>query len=123
MFKKTAITLAVFLALGLIVLGAVSLASPGVVALASLDAETLCPVAGCSLDGACHGYSSVPVPDGVHEMVCPEAKCAGVECHAWDSLVGRYHQASDASLNVWIMLPALLVVALVVIARKVGNRE
>ena len=36
-----------------------------------------------------------------------------------DSLVGRYHQASDASLNVWILAPVVLVVALVLIVRKV----
>ena len=49
-----------------------------------------------------------------------EAGCASVECHAWDSLTTRYHQASDASLNLWLLAPAALVVGLVLIVRKVG---
>ena len=52
-------------------------------------------------------------------MQCPEASCASVECHAWDSLATRYHQASDASLNVWVLMPVVLVVGLVVVVKKV----
>ena len=55
----------------------------------------------------------MPEPDGVHEMSCPESSCSSVECHAWDSLVGRYRQASDASLNVWVLMPVALAVGLV----------
>ena len=64
--------------------------------------------------------SPCPV-DGVHEMTCPEASCASVECHGWETLGSRYHQASDASLNLWILMPVVLVVALVGITRKVGR--
>ena len=60
----------------------------------------------------------MPGPDGVHEMACPESSCSSVECHAWESLAGRYHQASDASLNVWVLAPVALVVALAIIVRK-----
>ena len=37
------------------------------------------------------------------------------------SMGARYHQASDASLNLWVLMPVVLVVALVGIARKVGR--
>ena len=61
---------------------------------------------------------------GVHavmaESPCPVTGCASVECHAWDSLTTRYHQASDASLNLWLLAPVALVVGLVLIVRKVG---
>ena len=79
-----------------------------------------CPVVGC-VSGSCHGFDDVPEPDGVHEMTCPEASCASVECHGWETLGSRYHQASDASLNLWILMPVVLVVALVGITRKVGR--
>ena len=52
-------------------------------------------------------------------MTCPEAGCASVDCHAWDTLASRYHQASDASLNLWILMPVALVMALALIMRKV----
>ena len=52
-------------------------------------------------------------------MTCPEAACSSTECHAWDSLTNRYHQASDASLNLWILAPVVLVVGLVLLVKKV----
>ena len=61
----------------------------------------------------------MPQPDGIHEMNCPEASCSSVECHAWDTLTSRYHQASDASLNLWILAPVVGVVALVMLVKKV----
>lgn len=78
-----------------------------------------CPAVGCA-SGSCHGFDDVPEPDGVHEMTCPEASCASTECHAWDTLATRYYQASDASLNLWVLAPVALVVGLVLIVRKVG---
>ena len=73
-------------------------------------------------DDADSGFQEeVPEPDGVHEMTCPEASCASVECHGWESLSSRYHQASDASLNLWILMPVALVVALIGIVGKVGR--
>ena len=52
-------------------------------------------------------------------MVCPEAGCASLECHAMETLVNRYHQASDASLNLWIVMPVVLVLGLAFIIKKV----
>lgn len=85
-----------------------------------IAADSPCPAVGCA-SGACHGFGAVPEPDGVHEMTCPEAGCASVECHAWDSLTGRYHQASDASLNMWILMPTVLVLGLWLLVRRSGR--
>ena len=121
MVKKVIITLAAFAVIAVCAFSAVGMTDSSVSLPRQLTAETTCPVAGCTLDGACHDYSNVPAPDGVREMSCPEATCSSTDCHAWDSLVGRYHQASDASLNLWIMLPAAIVAAFIVVARKAGR--
>ncbi len=89
-------------------------------AIQPIAADSPCPATGCA-SGACHGFDAVPEPDGVHEMVCPEAGCASVECHGWDSLIGRYHQASDMSLNVWILMPVALVLGLWLLVRRMGR--
>lgn len=114
---KIAIVAATFALVGAVVFGAVAAANPSVGLPRSIDASSACPVAGCA-SGACHGYAEVPSPDGVHEMRCPEAGCASVECHAWDTLETRYYRPSDASLNLWIVAPAALVVGLVMLVRK-----
>ena len=119
MVKKLAITLAVMLALGALVVGAGALARPGQAPVpVPIEESSPCPATGCA-SGSCHGFDDVPEPDGVHEMTCPEAGCASVECHAWDTLTSRYHQASDASLNLWILMPVAVVIALVLVVRKV----
>lgn len=89
-----------------------------------LTVESVCPAVGCA-SGECHGFANVPEPDGVHEMVCPEVGCASVECHALDTLTGRYHQASDMSLNVWILMPVALVLGLWWLTRalSIGDRR
>jgi len=87
-----------------------------------LTADAACPVAGCT-NGACHGYGAVPEPDGRSEMRCPEAGCASVECHGWETLAGRYHQASDMSLNLWILMPVALVLGLWVVSRRLSKGE
>lgn len=89
-------------------------------AIQPIAAESACPAAGCA-SGVCHGFGAVPEPDGVHEMMCPEAGCAATDCHAWDSLTGRYHQASDMSLNAWILMPTVLVLVLWLMARHMGR--
>ena len=71
----------------------------------------------------CHGYDAVPEPDGHSEMRCPEAGCASVECHGWETLAGRYHQASDMSLNLWILMPVALVLGLWVVSRRLSKGE
>ena len=99
--RKIIATVVVFLLAGACVVGAVALVQPDVLSVRPIAADSPCPV--------------------VHEMTCPEASCASVECHGWETLSSRYHQASDASLNLWILMPVALVVALVGIMRKVGR--
>lgn len=118
--RKVVATLAVFAVLGVGVLGVGSLAQEGDASFAPvpITSSSPCPATGCA-SGACHGFDDVPVPDGVHEMACPQASCSSVECHAWDTLRNRYHQASQASLNAWILMPAVLAVAFAWVIRKV----
>ena len=118
--KKIIVALAAFLAAGLCAAGVALVVSPGSLAVHPVTAEAPCPVVGCA-SGSCHGFDDVPEPDGVTKMSCPEAGCASAECHAWETLTVRYHQASDASLNLWILMPAVLVVGLMAVIRKVGR--
>ena len=115
--KKIAVTAAVFLLAAVCSVGAVMLVQPEALSVRPITETSPCPVVGCA-SGSCHGFDDVPEPDGVHEMACPEAGCASVECHAWDTLATRYHRASDASLNLWILAPVVLVGLLVLIVRK-----
>ena len=108
---------AVVVAAVFIVVAAAGFAASSGSGLRPIAADSPCPAAGCA-SGECHGFGAVPEPDGVHEMVCPEAGCASVECHAWESLTGRYHQASDASLNMWILMPTVLVLGLWLLVRR-----
>jgi len=116
MFKKLLVTLVAFLLAGACVLAAGAAAEPAT-GVRPIEADSPCPAVGCA-SGSCHGFGDVPEPDGVHEMACPEAGCASVECHAWDTLATRYRRASDASLNLWILAPVVLVGLLVLIVRK-----
>lgn len=115
--KKIIATVTVFLLAGACVIGAVGLVRPDALSVRPITAESPCPVVGCA-SGTCHGFDDVPEPDGAHEMTCPEAGCSSVECHAWDTLVDRYYQPSDMSLNVWVLAPVVLVVGLVLLVRK-----
>ncbi len=85
-----------------------------------ITAESPCPVVQCA-SGECHGFDNVPEPDGIHEMDCPKTTCSSVDCHAWETLSSRYHQASDGSLNLWVLAPIMLVLGLVLIVKKVGK--
>ena len=118
MFKKLLVTLVAFLLAGACVLAAGAAAEPAT-GVRPIEAEAPGPAVGGAA-GSGHGFDDVPEPDGVHEMTCPEASCASTECHAWDTLATRYYQASDASLNLWVLAPVALVVGLVLIVRKVG---
>ena len=106
MLRKAIITLATFFFAGVVVFGAVAAASPAVGLPRPIEPHSPCPVVGCA-SGSCHGFGDVPEPG-----------CASVECHAWDTLATRYHRASDASLNLWILAPVVLVGLLVLIVRK-----
>lgn len=120
MAKKIVISLAVLVLACVCVFGAGRLVEPQS-GIHALEEWTLCPVAGCG--GICHDYDNVPQPDGLLEMICPEAGCSSVECHAWDTLQGRYKQASDASMNLWILAPVVLVIALVVLVGALSKPE
>lgn len=115
--KKILITLMVFAIMAVGMFGIGRAADPSVALPQAITAESPCPATGCA-SGECHGYEAVPDPDGIHEMTCPEANCSSTECHAWDSLTGRYKHASDASLNLWVLFPALLVTALSVFVKR-----
>lgn len=84
----------------------------------AVKSDAPCPATSCA-SGSCHGFDDVPDPDGVHEMACPEASCASVECHAWATLTTRYYRPSDASMNLWLVLPVGLVVGLVLLVKRV----
>ena len=120
MLRKLLITIAALAVIGVVVVGAGSLLEPAT-GVHALTAESPCPTTACA-SGECHGFDNVPLPDGVYEMACPEASCASTECHAWDTLVGGYRQASDASLTLWLVVPVVVVVALVAVA-KGGERR
>lgn len=83
-----------------------------------IEALSPCPATSCA-SGACHGYDNVPMPDGIHEMTCPESGCSSVECHAFDTLVNGYRNASDASITAWVVMPVVIVVALVLLLKRV----
>ncbi|MDR1184304.1 MAG: hypothetical protein LBK67_05860 [Coriobacteriales bacterium] len=84
-----------------------------------ITAATVCPVAGCAQADSCHAATPAPVPDGSFEMLCPRTEgCADVECHAWDRIETTRGRPSDASLNLWILAPVVLVVGLVLLIRK-----
>ena len=117
MLRKIIITLAAFALVGACVFAAGAAADPSVGFPRAIEADSPCPAVGCA-SGECHGFDDVPEPDGVHELSCPKASCSSVDCHAWDTLATRYHQASDASLNLWVLAPVVLVLALVLLGRK-----
>ena len=118
MVRRFLITLAAFAVVGACVF-AVGIAADPATGIRAVEVDSPCPAVGCA-SGSCHGFDDVPEPDGVHEMTGPEASGASTECHAWDTLATRYYQASDASLNLWVLAPVALVVGLVLIVRKVG---
>ena len=125
MLRKTVITLFAFALVGLCVFGAGALANDQVGVPQRISESSPCPATGCA-NGQCHGFDDVPEPDGTALMHCPETSCSSTECHAWDNLLGRYRQASDASMNLWILLPALLAIGLVALvsvsSRRVDRR-
>jgi hypothetical protein len=121
--KKAVLTVVAFVLMGAAVFGTAALAVPGEVSVPQrITGETPCPVAGCTQpDGACHAGALSPVPDGSFVMECPKARgCSSTECHAADRLTSHYNAPSDFSMNLWILAPVVLVVALVLIVKKVA---
>jgi hypothetical protein len=116
-------TSALFALVGALVYSGVALsASPEVGLPQRIAATTPCPVAGCvQPDGACHAAAPAPEPDGSLTMQCPQvAGCTDVACHAWERIeAGALRgKPSDASMNLWILAPVVLVVGLVALVRK-----
>lgn len=118
MFRKTLLSIIVFCFVGTCVFTAGLLSNSQVGLPQQIEKSSPCPATRC-VNGSCHGFNDVPEPDGISLMDCPEASCASSECHAWDILVTRYYQPSDASLNLWILSPIILIVSLVVLVKKV----
>lgn len=118
MMRKILVALAAFLLVGACVFAGGAVADTSVGLPEPIGPDSPCPAAGCA-SGSCHGFDDVPDPDGVHEMACPEASCASVECHAWATLTTRYYRPSDASMNLWLVLPVGLVVGLVLLVKRV----
>lgn len=113
MIRKTVIAIIVFALTAVCVFAAGGLANSQVSLPRQITVDSPCPATGCA-SGTCHGFDDVPEPDGINQMVCPEtSSCSSVECHAWDTLRGSYRQASDASMNLWILFPAIIVTGLV----------
>jgi hypothetical protein len=115
--RKVLLTLAALLLVGLVTFAAGMAATDGSIAPAAITEDSACPATRCA-SGSCHGYDDVPEPDGIHELACPERDCSSVECHAWDQIASGRHKASDASLNLWILAPSLLVGCLVMLMRR-----
>ena len=122
MVKKFLLAVLGFAVCGVVVYAACAAigADEGVGMPQPINADSPCPVVYCA-SGECHGFDNVPEPDGIHEMKCPEVNCYSTECHAWETLASRYHQASNGSLNLWVLAPILLVLGLVIIVKRVGK--
>lgn len=116
--KRLLVAFAAFASLGIAVFGTGMLADPSVAPPQPISEGSPCPATACA-SGECHGFGDVPQPDGIHEMLCPEAGCSSVDCHAWDTLETRYKQASDASLNIWLLVPGIFAACLVLLVKKV----
>lgn len=86
--KKIIASLAVFLVAAVVVVGAVGMTRPDVLAVRPVTAEAPCPVVGCA-SGACHGFDDVPEPDGVTEMTCPRRGAS-----RWSATPGRRSRAA-----------------------------
>ena len=117
MLRKTILIALLFLLVGICIFGIASRFDSSVGLPQPITVESKCPVAGC-MNESCPGFDNIPQPDGMHEMLGPENGCASVKCHAWDALRSRYHQASDASLNLWILAPVVLVLVLVLLVKR-----
>ncbi len=119
MIKKFLVTLVAFVVSAVVVYAACAgIGAESDVSLPqTITEDSACPVVGCA-SGECHGFDDVPEPDGINELYCPESTCSSTDCHAWDTLADSYHQASNSSLNLWVLAPIVLVVGLVLIVKK-----
>lgn len=118
--KRHIVAFAVCVALGgLSIFGASAAGAGGI---QPIEDDSACPVAGCVAD-ECHAGSPYPEPDGSFTMTCPKRGCVSTECHAWSELTGHYNAPSDMSLNLWLMVPTVLVVVLVLVVGSHGRKE
>lgn len=114
------VTIVVFIFVGALCFLAGSCAGQPVVALPqAITDDTPCPVAGCTQAEACHAAAPAPEPDGNFVMSCPIDKgCASTDCHAWSHISDLRMRPSDIAMNLWIITPVVLVLALVALVRK-----
>ncbi|MDR1422539.1 MAG: hypothetical protein LBI64_06730 [Coriobacteriales bacterium] len=121
--KKFILTLVVFVAVGaLVFVTSWAFNTQGIALPAPITEETLCPVAGCTQpDKGCHAAQAAPEPDGSFTMICPRVKgCADSTCHAWERIDAPRSKPSDASMNLWILAPVILVLGLMGLTRKLS---
>lgn len=118
MIKKILLSVAFFGIVGVCVFASGVLSDSQVGVPQQIESDSECPATRCA-NGNCHGFENIPEPDSITEMDCPEVSCSSAECHAWDTLVTRYYQPSDASLNLWILAPIVLIIGLVLLVKKV----
>ncbi|MDR1014915.1 MAG: hypothetical protein LBL86_08085 [Coriobacteriales bacterium] len=119
--KKLLVTFVLFVLLGILTFLAGWASDKETVALPqTIRAETPCPVAGCTQpDASCHAAGPAPVPNGTLTMECPRVKgCSETDCHAWSRIETTRSKPSDASMNLWILAPVVLVLVLVAMVRK-----
>ena len=70
-----------------------------------LTAEAVCPVAGCATVSCATGTTLFPNPMVTARCVVPRLVARRSSATAGILSRGRYHQASDMSLNLWILMP------------------
>jgi hypothetical protein len=118
--RNVIVTTVIFIVAAVAVFAIAAAATSSVKLPAVIDAQTPCPVAGCTQpDGSCHAGNPSPIPDGSFSMSCPKVQgCSDISCHAGNRLSTHFNKPSDASLNLWILAPVILAMGLIFLVRK-----
>ena len=120
MVRKLAVTLAAFALVCACVLGAGALAEPAT-ALRPVEAASPCPAAGLRVGGVPRLRRRVPGPTAPTRCGARRRRA-----RAWSATRGtRWWAAtarpSDASLNVWVLMPVALAVGLVLVVKALSK--